>query len=145
MEFEAREVALEAPEILLAAPEMAPATELVRISEMILERKLARIPEISQSGQWLSSFQPLASLAVADFLTWLSNVSPAALAARASPKEELLSAAKAQKRDLELAPFAGFSCGLKGRKTWPLWFAPFRVAESWPELMVGEDDRRLAR
>ena len=63
----------------------------------------------------------------------------------ASPEEELLLAAKAQKWDLELAPFASFSCGLKGRKTWPLWFAPFRVAESWPELMVGEDDRRLAQ
>ena len=72
-------------------------------------------------------------------------VSPAALAAWASPEEELLLAAKAQKRDLELAPFAGFSCGLKERKTWPLWFAPFRVAEIWPELLIEEDDRRLAR
>ena len=69
MEFGAREVALEAPEILLAAPERAPATELVRIPEIILERKLARIPEISQSGQWVLSFQPLASFAVADLLT----------------------------------------------------------------------------
>ena len=101
--------------------------------------------EIAQSGQWVLSFQPLASFAMADLLTWLGNVSPAALAARASPEEELVLTAKAQEQDLELAPFASFSCGLKGRKTWPLWFAPFLVAESWPELMVGEDDRRLAR
>ncbi|RVW82050.1 hypothetical protein CK203_049112 [Vitis vinifera] len=72
------------------------------------------------------------------------NVSPPALAALAS-LEELLSAAKAQERDPELAPFAGSSCGLKERTTWPLWFAPFRVAEIWPKLMIGEDDRRLAR
>ena len=63
------------------------------------------------------SFQPLASFAVADLLTWLGNISPAALAARASPEEELLSAAKAQERDPELAPFAGFSCGLKEMNT----------------------------
>ncbi|RVW93794.1 hypothetical protein CK203_043452 [Vitis vinifera] len=56
-------------------------------------------------------------------------------------EEELLLAAKAQK----LAPFASFSCGLKERKTWPLWFRPFRVAEIWPERMIGEDDWRLAR
>ena len=46
MEFGAREVAAEAPEVFLAAPEMAPATELARILEKILERKLARIPEM---------------------------------------------------------------------------------------------------
>ena len=69
---------------------------------------------------------------MADPLTWLGNASPAALAALASPEEELLSAAKAQKRDPELAPFANFSCGLKGMKTWLFWFAPFRVAETWP-------------
>ena len=74
MEFRALEVALEAPEIFLAVPEMAPTTEQARILEKILERKLARIPEmepakaleISQSGQWVLSFQPLASFAVAD-------------------------------------------------------------------------------
>ena len=78
MEFRALEVALEAPEIFLAAPEMAPEMELARIPERILERKLARIPEmestkaleIAQSGQWVLSFQPLASFAVADLLTW---------------------------------------------------------------------------
>ena len=77
----------------------------------------AKALEIAQSGQWVLSFQPLASFAVADLLTWLGNVSPAALAARASPEEELLLAAKAQKRDLELAPFVGFACGLKEMKT----------------------------
>ncbi|RVW70546.1 hypothetical protein CK203_059225 [Vitis vinifera] len=119
MEFGALEVALEALELLFAASEMAPATELARIPEMELEKAL----EIAPS----------------------SNVSPEALAALASPEEELLSAAKAQKWDPELAPFTSFSCGLKGRKTWPLWFTPFRVTEIWPERMVGEDDRRLAR
>ena len=54
---------------------------------------------------------------MADLLTWLGIVLPEVLAARASLEEELLSAAKAQKRDPELAPFASFSCGLKGRKT----------------------------
>ena len=49
----------------------------------------------------------------------------------------MLLAAEAQKWDLELARFAGFSCGLKERKTWPLWFAPFQVAEIWPEWMTG--------
>ena len=47
MEFGAREVAVEAPVVLLVAPEMAPATELARIPERILERKLA----IAHSGQ----------------------------------------------------------------------------------------------
>ncbi|KAL6340772.1 hypothetical protein AAG906_027973 [Vitis piasezkii] len=54
--------------------------------------------------------------------------------------EKLLLAAEAQKRVLELVPFAGFSCGLKKRKTWPLWFAPFRVAEIWLKWMIGEDE-----
>ena len=110
-----------------------------------LELEPAMALEIAQSGQWVLSFQLLASFAMADLLTWLGIVWPEVLAARASPEEELLLAAKAQKRDPELAPFASFSYGLKGRKTWLLWFAPFRVAESWPERMVGEDDQRLAR
>ena len=92
--------------------------------------------EIVQSSQWVLSFQPWVSFAVADPLTWEGNASPEALVARASPKEKLLLAAEAQKRDLELASFAGFSCGLKERKIWPLWFAPFRVAEIWPERMI---------
>ena len=70
MEFGAREVALEAPEILLAAPEMAPEVELARESARILERKLARIPEIAQSSQWVLSFQPWVSFVAADPLTW---------------------------------------------------------------------------
>ena len=114
MEFGAREVALEAPEIFLAAPEMAPTTELAKIPEKILEMKLVRIPEMepvmalgtAQSNRWVLSSQPLASFAVADLLTWLGIVLPEVLAARASPEEELLLAAKAQKRDPELGPFA---------------------------------------
>ena len=64
---------------------------------------------------------------------------------RASPEEKLLSAAEAQKWDLERAPLAGLFCGLKERKTWPLWFAPFRVAEIWPEWMTGEDERKFVQ
>ena len=124
MKFGAREKAAEAPEILLAAPEMASATELAWESARELELEpvieLVKALEIAQLGQWVLSFQPLASFAVADLLTWLGNASPAALAARASPEKESLSAAKAQKQDPELAPFASFSCGLKGRKTWHL-------------------------
>ena len=70
MEFGALKVALEAPEILLATPEMAPTTELARIPERILEMEPAKALEIAQSGQWVLSFQPLASFAVADPLTW---------------------------------------------------------------------------
>ena len=117
MEFGAREVAAEAPVVLLAASEMAPEAELARESARELELEPAMALEIAQSSQWVLSFQPLASFAVADLLTWLGNISSEVLAARASPEEELLLAAKAQKRDLELAPFAGFSCGLKERKT----------------------------
>ena len=88
MEFGAWEVALEAPEIFLAAPEMVPATELARIPEKALE--------IAQSGQWVLSFQPWVSFVIADLLTWLGIVLPEVLAARASPEEELLSAAEGQ-------------------------------------------------
>ena len=65
--------------------------------------------------------------------------------ARASSEEKLLLAAEAQRWVLELAPLAGLSCSLTERTTWPLWFAPFWVAEIWLELMTGEDDQRLAR
>ena len=65
--------------------------------------------------------------------------------ARALPEEKLLSAAEAQRWVLERAPLSGLFCGLTERKNWPLWFTPFRVAEIWPEWMIGEDDRRLAR
>ena len=96
---------------------MAPEMELARILARKLELEPVMTLEIAQSGQWVLSFQPLASFAVADLLTWLGNVSPAALAARASLEEKLVLAAKAQKRDLELVPFTGFSCSLKERKT----------------------------
>ena len=118
------EVALEAPEILLAAPEMAPANELAKIPKKILERKLVMISEMEpatalvtgQSNRWALSSQPLVSFAMADLLTWLGNVSPAALAARASPEEELVLTAKAQEQDLELARFADSFCGSKEMK-----------------------------
>ena len=94
MEFGAREVAAEAPVLLLAALEMAPATEVTWESARELElepvMELVKALEIAQSSQWVLSFQPLASFAVADLLTWLGNVSPAALAARASLEEKLL-------------------------------------------------------
>ena len=96
---------------------MAPEMELARILARKLELEPVMTLEIAQSGQWVLSFQPLASFAVADLLTWLGNVSPVALAVRASSEEELVLAAKTQKRDLELAPFTGFECGLKEMKT----------------------------
>ena len=82
--------------------------------------ELAKALEIAPSNRWVLSSLPWVSFAMADLLTWLGIVLPevsAALVARASPEEELFLAAKAQKRDLELAPFAGFSCGLKEMKT----------------------------
>ena len=62
MDFGAREVAGEAPEALLAAPEMAP--------EMELEMELVRVLGTTPSSQWVLSFQPWLSFAVADPLTW---------------------------------------------------------------------------
>ena len=70
MEFGAREVALEALEIFLAALEMAPTTELAWESARELELEPAMALEIAQSGQWVMRFQPLASFAAADPLTW---------------------------------------------------------------------------
>ena len=70
MEFGAREVAAEAPVVLLAEPEMAPEMELERILERIPEMKPAKALEIVQSSQWVLSFQPWVSFAVADPLTW---------------------------------------------------------------------------
>ena len=64
---------------------------------------------------------------------------------RASPEGKQLFAAEVQRWVLEQAPLAGLSCGLKERKTWLLWFAPFRIAKIWSEVMTGEDDRRFAR
>ena len=70
MEFGAREVVVEAPMVLLAAPEMAPEMELARDSARELELEPAKALEIAQSGQWVLSFQPWVSFAVADPLTW---------------------------------------------------------------------------
>ena len=70
MEFRAREVAAEAPVVLLATSEMAPEVELARESARELELEPARALEIAQSSQWVLSFQPCVSFAVADPLTW---------------------------------------------------------------------------
>ena len=61
---------LEAPEIFLAAPEMTPVTELARELELELVMESEKALEIALSGQWVLSFQPLASFAVVDLLTW---------------------------------------------------------------------------
>ena len=124
MEFGAQEVALEAPEIFLVAPEMAPATELAKIPEKTLEKELMRIPEmepvmalgITQSNRWVLSSQPLASFAMANLLTWLDIILSAALAARASPEEELALMVKALEQNLELAPFTDSFYGSKEMK-----------------------------
>ncbi|RVW74844.1 hypothetical protein CK203_053836 [Vitis vinifera] len=50
---------------------MAPATELARELELEPVMESEKALEIAQSGQWVLSFQPLASFAVADPLTWL--------------------------------------------------------------------------
>ena len=55
---------------MLAVPEMAPEMELARILERIPEMKPAKALEIVQSSQWVLSFQPWVSFAVADPLTW---------------------------------------------------------------------------
>ena len=89
-------MALEAPEIFLAAPEMAPKAELARELELEPVMESEKALEIAQSGQWVLSFQLLASFAMADLLTWLGIVLPEVLAARASLEEELLSVAEGQ-------------------------------------------------
>ena len=62
MEFGVQKVVAGAPEAVLGTPEMAP--------EMALERALVREPGITLLSLWALSFQPLASFAVADPLTW---------------------------------------------------------------------------
>ena len=78
MEFEAQEVALEAPEIFLTTSEMVPATELAWESARELETALELEPvmelvkalEIAQPNRWVLSSPPWVSSAVADPLTW---------------------------------------------------------------------------
>ena len=53
-------------------------------------------------------------------------------------------AAEVQRWDLEWAPLAELACGWKEMKIWLLWFTPFQIADIWPEVTTGEDDRRLA-
>ena len=89
-------MALEAPEILLAAPEMAPEAELARELELEPVMESEKALEIAQSNRWVLSSPPWVSFAMADLLTWVSIVLPEVLAARASQKEELLSAAEGQ-------------------------------------------------
>ena len=64
---------------------------------------------------------------------------------RASPEEKQLFAAEVQRWVLKRAPLAELICGLKERKIWLFWFAPYRTVEIWQEVMTGEDDRRFAR
>ena len=96
MELGAREVAAEAPEILLAAPKMAPEAELVRELELEPVMESEKALEIAQSNRWVLSSPRWVSFAMADLLTWLGIVLHEVLAARASPEEELLSAAEGQ-------------------------------------------------
>ena len=49
---------------------MEPATELARELELEPVMESEKALEIAQSGQWVLSFQPLLSFAVADPLTW---------------------------------------------------------------------------
>ena len=70
----------------------------------------------AQSNRWVLSSQPLASFVMVDLLTWLDIVLPAALAAWASPEEELALTVKALEQNLELAPFADSSCDSKEMK-----------------------------
>ena len=87
-------MAAEALEILLATPEMAPTTELARILELESVMESEKALEIAQSNRWVLSSPPWVSFAMADLLTWLGIVLQEVLAARASPEEELLSAAE---------------------------------------------------
>ena len=161
LQFGALELALEAPELFLGVPEMVPAMEL----ELLLVRELARLPVtalefvpvkdlvisqgIAQSNQLVLSSQPWVSSSMADRLTLLNIVLPAALVAPASLEEDLVSTAKALEQVLEqslnLAPFADSFCGSKGIKTLPLAFVPFWNIDLWPALLNGEDDRRNGR
>nr|CAN81134.1 hypothetical protein VITISV_009868 [Vitis vinifera] len=169
LQFGALELALESPELFLGVPEMVPAMELagdsVRGPVMALEfepvKDLVKIPEIepvlalgisqgiAQSNQLVQSSQPLASSSTIDRLTLLNIVLPAALVAPASLEKVLVSTTKALEQVLEqsldLAPFADSFCGLKGMKTLPLAFLPFRAIDLWPALLNGEDDRRHGR
>ena len=113
LQFGALELALEAPELFLGGPEMVPAMEL----ELLLVRELAREPVttlefvpvkdleisqgIAQSNQLVQSSLPWASSSMADRLTWLNIVLPAALVAPASLEEDLVSMAKALEQVLE--------------------------------------------
>ena len=161
LQFGALELALEAPELFLGVPEMVPAMELAGDSVMALEfepvKDLVKIPEIepvmalgiAQSNQLVLSSQPWVSSSMADRLTLLNIVLPAALVAPTSLEEDLVSTAKALEQvleqNLELAPFADSFCGSKGMKTLPLAFVPFWAIDLWPVLLNGEDDWRNGR
>ena len=156
LQFGALELALEAPELFLGVPEMVPAMEL----ELLLVRELAREPVtalefvpvkdlvisqgIAQSNQLVQSSQPWFSSSMADRLTLLNIVLPAALV-----EKVVVSTAKALEQVLEqslnLAPFADSFCGSKGMTTLPLAFVPFWAINLWPALLNGEDDRRSGR
>ena len=169
LEFGAQEVALEAPELFLGVPEMVPVMELAgdsaREPEMALEfepvKDLGIAQGIAQSNRLVLSSQPWVSSSMADRLTWLNIILPAALVAPASLEEDLVSTAKALEQvleqNLDLDPFADSFCGSKGMKTLPLAFVPFwstetlagaakrrRRPDAWT-TMLGEEDEGAAR
>ena len=100
---------------------------------------------ISKSRSKISEGFRRNSVALCKMETWWDNALPEASTVRASLEGKQLFAAEVQRWVLEWAPLTGLSCGLKERKTWPLWFAPFRVAEIWPEVTTGEYERRFVR
>ena len=82
---------------------------------------------------------------MADRLTLLNIVLPAALVAPASLEKDLVLTAKPLEQNLVLTPFADSFCDLKEMKTSPLAFVPFWAIDLWPALLNGEDDRRHGR
>ena len=91
LEFEALELALEAPELFLGVPEMVPAMELAGDSarepatalefEPVMDLGIAQ--GIAQSNRLVLSSQPWVSSSMADRLTLLNIALPAALVAPA--------------------------------------------------------------
>ena len=73
------------------------------------------------------------------------RASPEVSVVRALPEGKQLLAAEVQRWGLEQAPLVGLICGWKEMKIWLLWFAPYRIDETWPEVMVERDDWRFAR
>ena len=84
---------------------------------------------ISKSRSEISGSFRRNSVALCKMETWWDNALPEASAVRASLEGKQLVATEVQRWVLERAPLAGLSCGLKERKIWLLWFAPFQIAK----------------